>query len=338
MPDPAQPPSPTVQYEGLVGKSTRGEDHWRLYISRDLSEYIEFNEDDVLSSESITKERSPMGLDTTRVWLKRDVTITRAHARQVPAAAATEGEYAEDIGLSVPEVVPTPLGDHRYNGRNQLGALAQGHVYPDALAAPTMRASSGTGFGPEAKTESAGLATSAKVPFPGYGDHFYTIDPEERRNALDHYGYSDEGIAFWVYANRILLSFPIGSFYTRPLYRLAGPNTPSGDHFYTISSYERDDFKVNGYRDEGVACYVLASFGPNIALPSGLGEVKRLFHPETEDHFYTISEQESRDAVNIYGYQREWDYVAFTGWSSANVPNGWGSVVPFYRMVRNRPW
>ena len=72
MPDPSQPPPPTVALAGLLGRSAK-EGHWRLYFSSALKRYAEFKEEDVLGSVKIPKERSPFaGLEATRVWLKRE--------------------------------------------------------------------------------------------------------------------------------------------------------------------------------------------------------------------------------------------------------------------------
>ncbi|THH12952.1 hypothetical protein EW146_g7219 [Bondarzewia mesenterica] len=79
-------------------------------------------------------------------------------------------------------------------------------------------------------------------------DHFYTTSASERDNAVNNLGYSDEGIAAFVYSSNICGSIP--------LYRVYSPGAT--DHFYTTSASERDNAVVNlGYNDEGVAAYVL---------------------------------------------------------------------------------
>jgi hypothetical protein len=77
-------------------------------------------------------------------------------------------------------------------------------------------------------------------------DHFYTADPQERDNAIKHFGYKLEGIACYVAATHINGS--------TAFYRLNNGT----DHFYTIDPQERDNaIKHFGYKLEGVACYVL---------------------------------------------------------------------------------
>ena len=70
-----------------------------------------------------------------------------------------------------------------------------------------------------------------------------------------------------------------------------------GDHFYTTSSAERDSaVSVNGYRTEGVACYVFAN------PATGTTPLYRLFHSTSGDHFYTTSSAERDTAVSAHGY------------------------------------
>ena len=79
-------------------------------------------------------------------------------------------------------------------------------------------------------------------------DHFYTTSASERDNAVEHLGYSDEGIAAYVYATDICGAIP--------LYRTYSPGAT--DHFYTTSESERNNAVAHlGYNDEGIAAYVL---------------------------------------------------------------------------------
>jgi hypothetical protein len=81
------------------------------------------------------------------------------------------------------------------------------------------------------------------------GDYFYTTSAGERDNAIANFGYSDGGVACYVFSSNVLG--------TSPLYRLYNPTTR--DHFYTISASERDNATSLGYATEGTACYVFAS-------------------------------------------------------------------------------
>ena len=58
---------------------------------------------------------------------------------------------------------------------------------------------------------------------------------------------------------------------TIPVYRLYNPN--SGEHFYTVNGYERENLIINGWNDEGIGFY-----------ESGEGDdVYRVYNPNNED-------------------------------------------------------
>jgi hypothetical protein len=75
IPDPAQPPPDTTVLQGLLGRSER-EGYWRVYFSNSLKDYAEFNAEDVLYSEPIPKEESPLGAEAARVWLRKEAKMT----------------------------------------------------------------------------------------------------------------------------------------------------------------------------------------------------------------------------------------------------------------------
>jgi hypothetical protein len=84
VPDPSRPPTPTVSLLGLLGRSTK-EGYWRLYFSTELNRYAEFKEEDVLHSVKVPRELPPfLGMEATRVWIKRDAEIeyTRTESRR----------------------------------------------------------------------------------------------------------------------------------------------------------------------------------------------------------------------------------------------------------------
>jgi len=78
---------------------------------------------------------------------------------------------------------------------------------------------------------------------------------------------------------------------TSPLYRLV-----KDTHFYTTSPAERDSAIGNGYRSEGIACYVFTE-----AIP-GTTPLYRLVQ---NDHFYTTSTAERDNAIARLGYKSE---------------------------------
>jgi len=88
------------------------------------------------------------------------------------------------------------------------------------------------------------------------GDHFYTINYDEYLNAVTTYGYRNEGIQCYVYAN--------SQSSLVPLYRLC--NLRNGDHFYTINYDEYlNAVTTYGYRNEGIQCYVYANSQSSVA-------------------------------------------------------------------------
>ena len=80
VPDPTQPAPPMKAFEGLLGKSGR-EGYWRLYLSRELNDYIEVKEEDVLNGVSIPQELSLLRVEATRVWLRRGAEIAYTHTQ-----------------------------------------------------------------------------------------------------------------------------------------------------------------------------------------------------------------------------------------------------------------
>lgn len=78
-------------------------------------------------------------------------------------------------------------------------------------------------------------------------DHFYTTSGPERANAIQNLGYTDEGIAAYVYPQNVQQSVPFYRAYSGG----------ARDHFYTVNSVEMDRaVRKLGYTFEGVAAYV----------------------------------------------------------------------------------
>jgi hypothetical protein len=83
MPDPGNPQS-TIQLTGWLGKGTEV-GLWRLYLTPQLDEYVEFSEDTVVLTQPVQKEQSALG--GTTVWLKAGTALphTQILKRQVQA-------------------------------------------------------------------------------------------------------------------------------------------------------------------------------------------------------------------------------------------------------------
>ena len=107
-PDPSAPPSAVVRLEGIAGNSDR--QGWvRLYFNQSLTYYAEFRREDVVSTESIPPEQSPIaGLEATRVGLRQDAVIECTRTTR----AKPRDEFDLDIQLSAaaPTNIPIQYG------------------------------------------------------------------------------------------------------------------------------------------------------------------------------------------------------------------------------------
>ncbi|KAJ7731884.1 hypothetical protein B0H16DRAFT_1381701 [Mycena metata] len=84
---------------------------------------------------------------------------------------------------------------------------------------------------------------------PSIVDHFYTIDPVERDNALSA-GYLDNGIAGFVYPSQICGSTPFFGLFAASVV----------EHYYTTNTTTRASMLATGkWSDEGITAYVLNS-------------------------------------------------------------------------------
>jgi hypothetical protein len=99
----AQAPTGLTSYVGLLSRSpTAG--RWRLYLSLDMSAYVEFAEEDIVHSEQLPADRSPFGsLGGTQIFVKKgaEVTATQTVTRTVEAGGAAD-EFDLDIRLGAP--------------------------------------------------------------------------------------------------------------------------------------------------------------------------------------------------------------------------------------------
>jgi hypothetical protein len=100
-PDPSQPPQAVLTLAGLLGDSDRP-GFRRLYFTRDLDYYAEFQTEDVLDIASIPAEQPPfLGHDATRVTLKRAATIEYTRVRS-PRAIDEFDETAPQVRRAAP--------------------------------------------------------------------------------------------------------------------------------------------------------------------------------------------------------------------------------------------
>ncbi|MBF0528508.1 MAG: carboxypeptidase regulatory-like domain-containing protein, partial [Deltaproteobacteria bacterium] len=96
-------------------------------------------------------------------------------------------------------------------------------------------------------------------------DYFYTTNATEKSNAVSQFGYTDQGIAGYVYSS------PASGAVA--LYRLR--NTADSNHFYCTRASERDYTLTNSswsFIDEHIACYVMPAESPvplSTGRPSG---------------------------------------------------------------------
>ena len=127
----------------------------------------------------------------------------------------------------------------------------------------------------------ANQAFAARIPLyvvydPVDLDYFYTLSPTERDAAL-MYGYTDQGIAFYVEAEASSQARPFRRFYK---------GAPQYEHFYTIDDADVASVLAAGWADEGNEGYVFAQ------QVTGSVPVYRLsyYNASTGDlmHHYTI--------------------------------------------------
>jgi hypothetical protein len=83
VPDPGDL-QPRIQLTGWLGKGPK-EGSWRLYLTPQLDEYVQFSDKDVVHTQSVQPEQSPLG--GTTVWLQKGTVLqhTQVVTRQVQA-------------------------------------------------------------------------------------------------------------------------------------------------------------------------------------------------------------------------------------------------------------
>jgi hypothetical protein len=83
VPDPSQVLDVRM-LSGFLGRSSR-QGYWRLYLTLELNEYIEFPEGDVVHHQRLNTEQSPLG--GTILWVRREANLqhTRTVSRETHA-------------------------------------------------------------------------------------------------------------------------------------------------------------------------------------------------------------------------------------------------------------
>jgi hypothetical protein len=138
VPDPSQPPTPTVSLLGLLGRSAK-EGYWRLYFSTSLNRYAQFKEEDVLHSVKVPRALPPfLGMEATRVWIRADAEIeyTRTESRKVRASGLQGGLTARMPIDPPPEAVLRAIDDVVYDDHLRLGGVLLSF---DPIIVPTLR-------------------------------------------------------------------------------------------------------------------------------------------------------------------------------------------------------
>src|ERR1700759_5080825 len=95
----ASDPAGTVTLTGLF-KNVDGTRH-RVYLTRDLGSYAEYNADDYLGSEDVPAENSPIpGVDATRVTLKRGAQVSFVHSVRTSVTADNQSDVDLQTGAA----------------------------------------------------------------------------------------------------------------------------------------------------------------------------------------------------------------------------------------------
>jgi peptidoglycan hydrolase-like amidase len=244
------------------------------------------------------------------------------YAQANPAAYAQEG---------IVFYTPTTQADSNVPVYRFYNSTSGDHFYSTENVAPAQYAAEGTVF------YAYPIQTGETVPVYQFynsvnGDHFYTISADERTTLLNNpqWGYTADGIAFYVFAAQSNGTSPVYRFYNSstgdhfytaseseknsislsPVYRFY--NSSTGDHFYTASESEKTILSNNsqsGYLPEGIAFYAHSNQANN-TVP-----IYRYYNSSTGDHFY------STDNSTPSGYSSEGTaFYAYSSQVSGSVP------------------
>jgi hypothetical protein len=99
-PDPADPQA-TIQLKGWLGKGVKA-GSWRLYLTPQLDEYVQFQDKDIVHTQPIAPEQSPLG--GTMIWLLAGTSLqhTRVTTRQLQAGFLSGGITANFMAGAAP--------------------------------------------------------------------------------------------------------------------------------------------------------------------------------------------------------------------------------------------
>ncbi len=103
---------------GFLGRSSEA-GNWRLYLTPQLDNYVEFSEEDMLHTQSLTDAQSPLG--GTVVWLRRDATLK--HTRTGTRQALAEFVRGDIMSNFMPELGMQEMEQWR---RPDLGGIISG--------------------------------------------------------------------------------------------------------------------------------------------------------------------------------------------------------------------
>jgi len=114
---PGHAPVGVTTYIGLLGRSQK-EGYWLLYLTLDMSQWVEINEADIVHSEQLPPERSPFGsLGGTQVFVKQNASlITSKTVSKTHAANEPPDDFDLDVqlggGVSAPAIsLGTTIGN-----------------------------------------------------------------------------------------------------------------------------------------------------------------------------------------------------------------------------------
>jgi hypothetical protein len=95
---PAQTPAGVTSFIGLLGASPK-EGYWQLYLTLDMSRWVEIKETDIVHTEQLPPDRSPFGsLGGTQVFVKQDASVTTS---QTMSQTHQAGEAADEFDLDI---------------------------------------------------------------------------------------------------------------------------------------------------------------------------------------------------------------------------------------------